>query len=404
MMAKSSFLKQFTWVISSRVLAAVIQAVTVVAVARSLGPADFGLLMAVISFTIVGIAVSDLGMQKLIVAERARDKRSLTLNSALRLNTAASALLALVTASTLSILGLLIDRQFFLLIPLAVSSAAEKISDTRLGVPIADGNVRPSSTNLVVRRLISLSLFLIFTIAGVTAMLSYTAALAIAALASVIYARFAISNLVHNTRSSNDLGKTLRAGRSYWINTLFSQLRTVDVPIVSMLSGPTQAGLYASSARLTSPITMLTNSAAIIILPHSFGLANHNRRVFVNRLLTAALILAVLHLLFISLVPFAIPIVLGESYGGAIIPLQIAIAGLVFFNLSTLLVPYLQGSGFEREVAFCTVSATSLAVVLVAGLAYLAGAMGASIGMAVAQVVEAAVLASVLFRGKELRS
>lgn len=67
---KNRLFKQFSWILLGRVVAAALQAATVVILARLLGPLQFGVLAAVLGIIIWLQAVADLGMAKLVVRER----------------------------------------------------------------------------------------------------------------------------------------------------------------------------------------------------------------------------------------------------------------------------------------------------------------------------------------------
>lgn len=386
---------QFSWLISGRIIAAGIQAVTLIFVARALGPADFGLFNAVLGIMIVMQAISDLGVGKLLVRERSSGERPELVAGGIRLNARSSAVLGIVLGIGLATLGFASDQRFLLMLPLAVSVAGEKNADTWLGIAIADGDVRYSTMILVARRACALAIFLLLSSTPFPAIVNYSSAMACAAVGSVVFARRLISPRVKTMPAMAKV--TIRAAVPYWVNTFAVQLRNLDTAIVTAVAGAGAAGFYSTASRLTTPLRMLPNSFAVVMLPHATRTQTQSIRTVLVRVGIFVSITGAMYLLLAVLIPWVIPL-LGEAYRPATVPLQIVLVGLVFAGLTSLLGAVMQGRGMQKSVAMVSVGSTVYTLVALWALAHFLGAIGAALGLATGFALEAiALLISVIY-------
>ncbi|MEY8579100.1 oligosaccharide flippase family protein [Corynebacteriaceae bacterium 6-324] len=383
--------KQFSWILMGRVVAAALQAATIIVLARLLGPHQFGVLAAVLGVIIWLQAVADLGMAKLVVRERSEGATTGLVSGGLWVNSRSTLILGLVLAFCFILAGMLFNEAFFFMLPLVISAAGEKNADTWLGVAIADGDTHLNSINLVCRRALALVGFLFFSSIEVNPMLAYSVSVAVAALCSVGFAHRHVSKLVVDKREP--LRVILNLARPYWINTLAVQLRNLDAGIVGIMASPGVAGYYASASKLSSPLRMLPTSLAVVLLPHAARTRKDAAEKIAKLVLLSGTIVGLIYVALIFIVPWLVPIFLGSQYQPSIVPLQLVLMGLVFASFTSLFGAVLQGRGFTRQVATASVLTTIFLLLALLVLTPLAGAVGAALALASSFAIEAVALA-----------
>lgn len=392
---------QFSWILVGRIVAAALQAVTLVILARALGPQEFGILTAVLGITIWLQAVADLGIGKMVVRERSDGSSPELVAGALWLNARSSLVLGISLGLAFVLAGSFFNTIFFLMLPLAFSVAGEKNADTWLGVAIADGDTHLNSLNLVGRRAGALGIFLALNLIGMVPLLSYSVAVAVSAAGSVIFARIHVSRLVGAPRSS--MRVVFSCARPFWVNTLAVQLRNLDSAIVGLISSATVAGYYATASRLTGPLRMLPTSLAVVILPHVARTRQNSIRPVIRLVLSFGICVGFLYIALLFAVPWGVPTILGEAYRSAILPLQIVLLGLVFAGFTSLLGAVLQGRGMQRQVATVSICGTIYLLATLVMFTILHGAEGAAFALASSFALEAFTLSVMILVNERRR-
>ncbi len=394
--ARRQFFGRFLWVSGGRVLGALLQFALILLLIRRMPPGDFGFLSAVLGVVVLAQTGFDLGIGTFIIRERARAPCNGAIAVAVRLNGRLSLLLFVLFGGTLAVLGGTVDLRFLLLVPLAASAAGERNADALLGIAFADGDVWINTLNLVGRRLAAIALFGLFGALDVAALPGYAMAVAIPALVSATAAQRVVAPRLAppDATAWRDI---LRNASAYWINSVATQARNLDVSVAALFGSAIATGHYGAVSRLTMPLRILPTSLAGLLLPVA---ARRNAATLMPLVLGVAAatgIMAVLFTCIALMLPFATPRLLGADYAGAIPALQVACGGLVFASAASLLGALLQGVGLRRFVA---ASATAMTLVCLGGVAIgmsLAGAAGAAVGLSAGFVAQSALLAIRLF-------
>jgi O-antigen/teichoic acid export membrane protein len=376
------FARQFTAVLSGYVGSAIIRAVALVLLARLALPDDFGFFSSVAAAIVIAQAMTDLGLAKLILREHSARVDHALVSAALRTNSRLSALLALLLTIMLLGAGLTADSRFFYLLPLAVAAAAEKNADTFLSIALANQQASVNTTNIIVRRTLSLLVFVSATSLGLDPLFAFSAGEMLAALVSAVLARRYASSRVQPATSV-----PFRAGLPFWLNSMAVQARNFDVLMTSAVSGTTQAGFYASATRLTGPLQLVASAAATVLLP--FATRSTARLRMVHASLVFLAVTSIAYISLALLVPYVVPLVLGDAYVPSILVIQIVLIGLPFASLTALLTSALQGWGLARMAAVVAIGFTIVCLAGVFSGASLNGAVGASIGLTIAYVLQA---------------
>lgn len=247
--------RQLVWVTSGRLLAALMQAVLFILAARAMPLDDFGHLMAFVGvITLVQVSV-DCGVQTYISRERASTPDSGGVTTALRFTVYSSMLLTLLLALGLVVAALTIDPVYWAMLPLALWGSGERSADMRLTVAFADGDVHIPILHLVVRRGLTIVLFLGGVAMGGSIgepVLAFSLASGVAAMGSAYFAYVYIRRRV-DAPPSIGFAELLRQARAYWVSNIALQARNLDALLVSTFSGASQAGLYSSGSRWPAP-------------------------------------------------------------------------------------------------------------------------------------------------------
>ena len=388
--------RQFGWISSGRVLAAVIQAVTLVMLIRSVDPATFGIVSAALGAIVVAQTGFDLGIPALAARERAVNPNARVIGASLRLNTITSLILLLVLTCLALALGTILPV-FYTLAPLALSAAAERVADARLAIAIADGDAHLNTSVLVGRRALALSMLLGALYATqMDPVFAFSLAMAISALGSMILAIFSTRGRIRE-HSQVRVRTLLRAANPYWINSLATQLRNLDTVIAAWLAGAVQGGYYGAAARLSTPLRIPATSLGAALLPAAARVKARSEWKPLLRVVAIALVAStVAYGVLIPLCPYFIPILLGADYMEAVPVVQVVLAGLPFAAAVSMLAALLQGMGRKKTVAVSAVGSTLVCLCLVVAGSLAGLATFAALGLAVSFVVQALVLSVAL--------
>ncbi|MFI7583282.1 lipopolysaccharide biosynthesis protein [Kocuria sp. M1N1S27] len=396
--------RNFAWMTASRLGAAVIQAVSLLLVARQAGPAEFGVLAAFMGTIIVLQAIMDLGLPTFITKSRARSSEDQQVLRALQLYGRIGIFLGLLLCLTGALFAGFYGQAWWWLIPLALAGWLERQSDVRLTVALADGDVWKISLNLVVRRTASLLLLLI----GMNLEIEAVFAFGVASMLASVLSWFLSQKLVvlpgfTKKTAWNHSKEIIVASRAYWANSLGAQLRNLDVLLVGLIGNPIAAGHYGAVARSIGPLRMVTASLATVLLPAAVRRSGSRK----DLLVPLMAVLGVMSVVYIILLIFAGDIILrllGSEYVPATLAFQLMVGGLIFASLTSVLTPLLQARGSQGVVGQLSILFSILSLGGVALGTFYGGVSGAGLGLSITYVLHSLVLSGVflLTRKKEL--
>lgn len=385
--------QRFAWIAASRVVAAALQAVTLVLIARVIGPSQFGILASFIGLIIIIQVISDGGIGTYVLRLRVNDPRSNQISLALKvhkfLGILACVLLMVASIIVANVTGLL----WWLLIPLAVAGYVERQGDVRLTLAIADGDVWKNAISLTLRRLLTLLGVLIGFYTTMDAILYFGIATLSGSLLSLWLSRRIIDCPKYVGKFSfRECRELYSACRPFWVNSIGVQLRNLDVILVATLATPVVAGYYGSVARSLSPLMMISSSLATVLLPIAAGAKGKIEKSLV---IPVTMVLSMVSMFYIGMAYYADEIVLllfGPQYGPAAGAFRIAVLGLIFSSTSSLLTSLLQARALEKYVGFVSIFTSFLSLTAISVGVSFYGLIGAATGLALAYVVQATCL------------
>lgn len=372
---------------------AVLQALTLGLLARSAGPTDFGVAVGVTGAGQAAMAIADLGISPTLLRVRARNPNDDRIRRLLRLNLFISIGLGVVGVLVLACGSVVTARsEYALLAGVGVWIAAEKNTEARLMVPLADGRTGDLLRSLLLRRLVSIVVLATALALSIPALASYSAALAISGIVGARWSTRQIRSTLPPTAVPGGKAHLLREALPFWLNSVAIQLRAVDVSVVRLFASGLEAGIYAAPSRLTGALSLVPNSIAQVVLPHA---ARGDRRAVAVLVRSLTAVMLVMAVAFGLLALFARPILigaLGAGFADSARPLQIILLGVVCMGISSSLLTFLQARGDEWFVALTSMSATAGCLVGAAFGARIAGASGAAIALTCSNALLLAVL------------
>ena len=385
--------RRFAWTSASRLVAAVIQALTLAFLARWTSPGIFGIVASVLAVAAVAQVAFAFGVLTSVVRERSRTPDSPLVWASLRFNDWSAVALAGAFGLAIAALGLWVDPMLLQLLPLALWISTSRNSDTWLSVVFAAGDVWINAINQVATRLMNLALFVGLFVAGVAPVLAYSVSSAAVWIASSAVAHRLVRPRVTKPAVEPSIREVLTMSRPFWFHSLATQARQLDVVAAAVLAPGVQAGYYAIASRLVRPFRTLTTSLAAVMLPTA-SKRQSARQIRKLRILVLGtfVVTTVLYATGALLLPWLVPLVLGEQYAASVPTLQLVVLGLSFGAIVPLQSSVLQGIGLMRFVAVASVSSTLVCLVLVGVGAWLSGGTGAAIGLGLSFVLQAAAL------------
>lgn len=387
-----SLIKDFAWLTSSRLIAALLQAVALILVAREAGPSGFGTLSAFMGVIVVAQTVLDFGLPTYITKSRAEQSYVKTAN-ALRIYEYLGCSLGIVLCSISVLFGMAPGYEWWWLLPLGVAGWLERQSDVRLTVALADGDVWKNSVNLVVRRSSAILILLL----GINFQLDAVPAFALASVLAALLSWTLSRKLVvlaeapeKVTRSS--FRKVLRDSSAYWANSVGAQIRNLDVLLVTLMGNAVAAGQYGAVSRSIGPLRMVTASLSTVLLPAVIRTKGKQKRTLAWAI---AIILTSITGIYIVLMVFSgkiVEAVLGPAYAPATSAFRLVVVGLIFASIISVLTPILQAHGFQAIVGRASLC---FSVVSLAGVGigtWFGGVTGAGAGLAITYALHSVVL------------
>ncbi|WP_169693240.1 lipopolysaccharide biosynthesis protein [Rhodococcus opacus] len=378
--------RQFSWILIGRLAGALIQAGSMALLARWIGPAEFGLFASVYGFAIITQTVMDFGLATLIVRLRAQSPEDGSIGRILRLVGRINlvvVVIGLVVSAALSIW----DQSFVPLIPLAVWIGADRQVETWLGIPLADGATWQNATSLVFRRAAALLFLIGAAVMGTDPFFGYSFGLAVS---SLVAAAFIVRGNIDSVKTDGETSDKilLRQARPFWINSIGTQARNLDTLIVAFLLSPGAAGFYGAASRLTTPLRILPTSFSSVLMPAAARTPIGARGALIRTTLCMLAFSSALYLAIGVALPFAVPLLLGPAYNGAIPVIQIVCFGLIFAAVASQLSALMQGWGYLTTVAAISTGSTLSCLAAIAVLAPLYGVVGAGLALSLSYVIQ----------------
>jgi O-antigen/teichoic acid export membrane protein len=377
-------------------------ALTYLLAARTLGPTLFGSLSGAIGLAIVVSSFGDFGVNGWTIRALARNPTSLDLFKRTLSAKLAIALLLAVAWVVIS-LTMLASTSLKLGVALLGAYVLTFVIAGTLTVPFrASERMTIVSVIAAVEKVVALVAWLAMQIHGGIGFEALPIALVIGGVASVVCAAILIPRdlLALNIPSFRVVVDLWRSSFSFGMVGVSTQILRADVAIVSAVSGPFAAGVYAAPARFTAFVTVIPAAFSAAIFPRIARSATTgaSRR---PEFISAAAMLALMVLIlggFALAAPLVVPLVLGQAYAASVGVLRVILLVALINSANQPLLMLLQAAGLEQYAGRAVMVSAATGLLAIAVGARLGGATGAAIGALLMQLLQLA-----LFAAKALR-
>lgn len=385
-------IQNFAWLTSSRLIAALLQAVALILVARQAGPSGFGILSAFMGVIVVAQTVLDFGLPTYITKSKAEQSDAKAFR-ALRLYQFLGIALCVVLCAISVLFGLTPGYEWWWLLPLGLAGWLERQSDVRLTIALADGDVWKNSVNLVVRRGSAILILLLGINFHLDAIPAFALASVLAALLSwALSRRLVVLPEAPEKVTWSAAGKVLRDSRPYWANSMGAQIRNLDVLLVTLLGSPVTAGQYGAVSRSIGPLRMVTASLSTVLLPAVIRTQGNQKRKLAGAIVVILTLISGMYVLLIILSEDIVRALLGPAYVPAAYAFRLVVVGLIFASIISVLTPILQAQGFQAIVGRASLLFSVVSLVGVGSGTWLGGVTGAGAGLAISYALHSVVL------------
>ncbi len=377
--------EQLAWSLSAKLLAALLQIVVLVLLARSLAPERFGVVSTVIVVMTLVATTNGFGLMRQMNYHRARDRNHPDLPGMFAARLGFTWLsVALWLLGTLG--GWLVTGSPWcaVLAPLAVWLLFEQTTTVWNGLSTADGNCRALFFSYLWRRGPVVALMLGALATERSVLWAWSLGLGLGGALSWLAGRSGQETWARGLLLRRaDLPTSIDWELGFWWGQVGSQLRDLDVAAVAAVSAHA-GGIFAFPARLINPMNMITQSAGQVLFPRVARRGGLTRRELV--LVVAA---GTVPVLLVAVATFLaapwLPQLLGDGYADSVGVLRITSVTAVFVGITILVAVLLtaQSSEEARWIGY----AAAIGSVAQVGAAALGTLLGGAVGAATAVLV-----------------
>jgi O-antigen/teichoic acid export membrane protein len=361
--------------------ARILSVATTLLVARSLGPAEFGVFAAILGVAAIASEAGDLGLQT--TASRALVARTLSLPSLVRAKLLLTALLWLAAAALAPLHPALAPLVLWVslgrwceFLGAALRARGRRSAEAAVLVCLrAAGLGSAVATITAGRGLVAVAWFLALS------------SLAALALGAALLAR-APDPLPGSVDESGGAGSALRASLPLGVNGVLALLSLrVELLALVFLRSDREAGVFAAALKVVEFLALVPASVAAGAMPAltreaSLGGGRARRRTAA----TVALLGVPAALGLFLLAPGLVPRVFGPEFAGGAGPLRLLALGLVPMFMNAVLLHALIAAGHSGVLPRLSALRLALAAALAAALVPSFGAVGGAAGFALSEV------------------
>jgi O-antigen/teichoic acid export membrane protein len=373
--------KRVARLVSARVAGAIMQAITMVVLARSLGASDFGTFCALLSVGLV--AGSLLGFGGASQALRMlREEQADAVAATLLIARAVTA----IAISGLILLGSHIIGWAVVAPLAAVYVLTELVIELSQALLMGRALFVRAEVLIVSRRAIPLLALALVPLGWVDPLVAL-------ALGWACSMPLAGAVLWGSLSRPAPLRKVLHDGRHFWLATAVGNLQQLDVPVLALVAPPALIGHYAAAARLTSPLTMISSSIMSYMTPQMAGSATVDGRraiFYAGRRGTA--LYGLLLIAASPVVAAVLPQILGPEYrSGGVLFAACSVAAAIN-GVGQTYASYLYAAGGQKLVAQLRMVALPVNIIALAVAGYLGNMLAVGAVVVLAQLLNVALL------------
>ncbi|MHC9294319.1 hypothetical protein ACRCUN_17785 [Mycobacterium sp. LTG2003] len=366
-------LKALSQVGGARMLATAAQAITMLIMARGLGPSAFAQFAAVLGTLMALIMIADGGATYAVgrhhesaqtVADVFRANRLLTYG-VLAISLPILAALAVTTQSAVLVAC----------IPLCFWAPLERQLEVVSAYLIARGRQHMVGAGYFVRRMPTLAVVLVLP-ANTALVWAFSLSMLTAAVAArLMFARhLSTSGLTLPGRALPDR-RTWAMLVPFWAALAGQGIRQVDVAVLTISAGTPVAGIFAPASRLTPALMLVPWTYTQLLLPR---LATTKEQLSLTTILIVGALSGAFFVPLAITAPWWITLLLGEAYAPSASVVRIVIVSLVFAAMASAVASGLNAVDLASLVAAIVWASSIFTLALIATLGTQFGAVGAA--------------------------
>lgn len=363
-------------------IAQLLVSVLYILTARAMRPDEYGLIISSISLGIAIAGFTDFGANQYWVRELASQRLS---HEALNARASTRFAIVLTLALATAIFTLTFAPAFLATAVLLLSTSTVQT----VLVPLRAIQRSESIGWLVILgRAISLTIFFALTHLQLSPAVALWASLALGDLLLIAFA-YAVTPAEYRLQFEVSLAMNPWSGTKWYaLSVVSTSAQQLDLPIVATVAGPGAAGIYGGVNRWTQPMLVAIGAFGSAAAP--FIAATPQLRAVRTQLLRASWILIAaigLSLTVFIAAPWLVTSILGEDFATSVPVLRVISIAMLLNAVTQPLLMTLQARKFDRLVAAILALTVTTQLIIVAVLAPKFGALGAGLGVLVAQVV-----------------
>lgn len=361
-------LKALSLVASGRILSTASQALTLLLMARHLGPSDFAEFAAVLGALMALSLVADGGATYAVGRHHLSDPMIANIFRASRLMSIATlvisfpVLAAFVVNSNSPIL--------IACIPLCAWLPLERQLEVTSAYLMSKGDQGVVGVGYLLRRVPTLVAILIVPSENLVWAFSVTM-LVSAAAANLLLGR----HVSVDTRGMIPDRATWSVLRPFWAAIAGQGVRQVDVAVLTFAAGPLVAGIYAPATRLVPALLLVPGTYTQLLLAR---IAATKEELTTRAVLILGAVTAAVFAPLAITAKYWVPLLLGDAYAESVAVCQIVIASLVFAAMSSAFASGLHATDRASRVASVVWFCSTATIALIAVLGSSSGAVGAA--------------------------
>lgn len=384
---------------SARVLSTASQALTLLIMARSLGPAEFAEFAGVLGALMALNLIADGGATYAVGRHHESGAMVVQILRAVRLLSTGTMLISIPVLGVLAIATH--SATLIACIPLCAWVPLERQLEVGSAYLMARNRQYVVGMGYLLRRVPTLIVVLVLSstpmlVWGFSVSILVTAGAAIALLRRHITAETAGSPadaLLPDRQTWSVL-------RPFWAAIAGQGVRQLDVAVLTFAAGTTVAGIFAPATRMVPALLLLPGTYTQLLLGH---LAT-TKDVLTGRILAAlGLTTAAMFVPLAITANYWIPLLLGRAYLGTVDVVRIIICSLVFAALSSAFASALHATDYASRVAVVVWVSATTSLVLIAVFGSWYGAVGAAWGVALGYVLQFCLMAGA-YRSRPVRT
>jgi O-antigen/teichoic acid export membrane protein len=370
-------------------LSQILVAVVYLLAARDADPAAFGLVVAAIGLGTAAVGFVDFGTNSFWVREGARATLGAdVLRQRMATKTAISFAVAFVwTAVTASFFA---ESQVWIAGPVLLGM----LMSQTLQVPLRSASrIEVVAACILADRAVAIVSFLLLTLAGLEAIDVLWVSLVLGSLCSSGLLLALTPRQQRISLSDLRLSNPWRGSRYFGLSTLANSAQSLDVTLLTAVSGSVSAGIFGAVSRWTQPMGLLAAAFSSVIAPvaaraRSLDAAWPEIR---RAVWMPAGAVAAAAVVFVA-APTVVELLLGPAYADSAIVLRYLALASIASIIGQPIMVVLQALGRDRFAAAAMAMTVVIQLVLILLLAPSSGALGAAVASAAAQALLVVVL------------